>query len=136
MLQIDVVSVVVVVVKSSFFSLILFLVKSEIVFDADISISISGFVIVESGRDSLHFRISLQKLLNRGVLVAAISARLSRVFVAEDLRRNETSRRRLRDDDCDGFFENVVGIVVFVDIVFFLFVVVVVVVVVVVQDKT
>jgi hypothetical protein len=136
LLRIDVIYVIVViivVVKSSFFSLFLFLVNSKIIFSAYISVSV--LVVVEPGRDSLHFRISLQKLLDRSVLVAAIAARLGGLVVAENLRRNETSRRRWRHDDCHGFrfVENVVRIVVVVEILFFL---VIVVVVVVVQDKT
>ena len=123
--------VVVVVVQPTLVSLLLGVDETNVVLVS----GGAGFVVVEPGRDSLHFRVAFEELLDGRVLLLVRTARLGRV-VADDLRRDESPNRRLRDDD-RFVVEVVVGAVVDLTVVFFFFIiiVVVVVVVVVVQDK-
>ena len=123
--------VVVVVVQPTLVSLLLGVDETNVVLVS----GGAGFVVVEPGRDSLHFRVAFEELLDGRVLLLLVrTARLGRV-VADDLRRDEPSNRRLRDDD-RFVVEVVVGAVVDLTVVFvFFIIIVVVVVVVVVQDK-
>ena len=131
LLKVVVAVVVVVVVQPTLVSLLLGVDETNVVLVS----GGAGFVVVEPGRDSLHFRVAFEELLDGRVLLLVRTARLGRV-VADDLRRDEPSNRRLRDDD-RFVVEVVVGAVVDLSVVFvfFFIIVVVVVVVVVVQDK-
>ena len=124
-----VVVVVVVVVQPTLVSLLLGVDETNVVLVS----GGAGFVVVKPGRDSLHFRVAFVELLDGRVLLLLVrTARLGRV-VADDLRRDEPSNRRLRDDD-RFVVEVVVGAVVDLSVVFVFFFIIVVAVVVV-QDK-
>ena len=130
LLKVVVAVVVVVVVQPTLVSLLLGVDETNVVLVS----GGAGFVVVEPGRDSLHFRVAFEELLDGRVLLLLVrTARLGRV-VADDLRRDEPSNRRLRDDD-RFVVEVVVGAVVDLSVVFVFFFIIVVVVVVVVQDK-